>query len=128
MVAICSISAITASQHVAGSYYGRSRLRYRAAFGLLTAFVGVLKPIGEGNRDKPPISPSSRRRGQRLGRLVTDVEWVIVRDAMLADLTAYRQGLNILRRSIGYDPGHIAPEVDGRGQILGLAKVRQAPW
>jgi pyruvate dehydrogenase complex dehydrogenase (E1) component len=33
-----------------------------------------------------------------LGRLVVDVEWVVVQDAMLADLTAYRAGLDVLRK------------------------------
>jgi hypothetical protein len=33
-----------------------------------------------------------------LGCLVADVEWVIVQDAMAADLTAYRAGLDVLRK------------------------------
>jgi hypothetical protein len=33
-----------------------------------------------------------------LGRLTADLEWVLCQDAQLADLTAYREGLDALRR------------------------------
>ena len=36
-----------------------------------------------------------------LGHLVTDIDWIIVQDAMLADLTGYRKGLDVLRRFYG---------------------------
>jgi hypothetical protein len=92
--------AITASQHVAGSYYGRSRLRYRAVMGapsdLRSRFEGY---TGESDpeRDAKVIAEFETAR-HALGCLVVDVEWVVVQDAVLADLTAYRQGLDVLRK------------------------------
>ena len=92
--------AITASQHVAGSFYGRSRLQYRVAMNapsdLRSRFEGhVTEPDPE--RDAKIIAEFETARSA-LGRLVTDVEWVIVQDAALADLSDYRKGLDVLRK------------------------------
>ena len=90
---------INQQQWLAGAFYGRTRLRYRAAVGTPDSLRW----------------PSERHRGERvdrdaeyiaeyegartaLGRYWVDVDWVIGQDAMLADLTAYRHGLDVLRR------------------------------
>ena len=95
--------AINAPQHLAGVYFGRSRLRYRSATGapdsLRSRSEGYLAK-DEPEADARYIAEYENVRGV-LGRLVVDVEWVIVLDAMLADLTDYRKGLDILRRHYG---------------------------
>jgi hypothetical protein len=92
--------AITASQHVAGSFYGRSRLSYRAVMGspsdLRSRFEGHPAEV-DPERDVKIIAEFEAARSA-LGCLVADVEWVIVQDAMAADLTAYRAGLDVLRK------------------------------
>jgi len=90
--------AISEPQHLAGTYYGRSRLRYRAAIGspdsLRSRSEG--QPIPTGEYDGVEIAHFNGVI-LALGKLRVDVDWVIVQDAMLADLTNYRRGLDVLR-------------------------------
>ena len=94
--------AINDRQHVAGTYFGRSRLRYRAAIGSPDS----LRSRSEGHASE--FEPDDAKdiadyRAIRtiLGHLITDLDWIIVQDAMLADLTGYRKGLDVLRRFYG---------------------------
>jgi hypothetical protein len=91
--------AINQQQWLAGAFYGRSRLRYRAAIGspdsLRSRSEG--RPDGEERDDAKVIAEHEAAR-HALGRLTVDIEWVVCADAMLADLTSYRAGLDILRR------------------------------
>jgi hypothetical protein len=98
--------AINGSQHTAGQFYGRSRLCYRAAIGapdglrshaLTRTSVHDSHLDGSDENDVKIIAEFEAARSA-LGRLVVDVEWVVVQDAMLADLTAYRAGLDVLRK------------------------------
>ena len=91
--------AISPAQHLAGSFFGRSRLRYRAAMGSPDSLRSRSEghPAGDCEDDARHIAEFEAARA-RLGRLTVDVEWVIVQDAQLADLTAYRAGLDVLRQ------------------------------
>ena len=91
--------AINDRQYLAGTFFGRSRLRYRAAIGSPNS----LRSRSEG----PPVQPTwddadavaaYLAAREALGRLTVDLEWVIVQDVQLADLTCYRAGLDVLRR------------------------------
>lgn len=90
---------INGPQYVAGSLFLRARLRYQAAIG---SPHGPRSP-SEGHAmqlepdDAKDIAVYEAAR-TAMGRFTTDVEWVLVQDAQLADLTAYRKGLNVLRR------------------------------
>lgn len=90
---------INGPQYVAGSLFLRARLRYQAAMGSPS---GLCSP-SEGHvlefepDDASDIAVYEATR-QALGRLTVDLEWVLVQDAQVADLTAYRQGLDVLRR------------------------------
>lgn len=90
---------INGPQYVAGSLFLRARLRYQAAMG---SPHGPCSP-SEGHSlefepdDAHDIKTYEVTR-QALGRLTVDLEWVLVQDAQIADLTAYRQGLDVLRR------------------------------
>ena len=94
--------AINGPQHVAGGFFGRSRLRYRAAIGSPDSLRSRTEghPASTGDDDARYIAEFEAAR-VRLGRFVVDVEWVICQDAQLADLTAYRAGLDVLRRFYG---------------------------
>ena len=93
--------AITQRQWLAGAFYGRSLIRYRIATGspdsLRSPSDSWLEPSGDDARH---IDEHEAARNA-LGRLTVDVEWVVGQDAMLADLTAYRDGLTILARFYG---------------------------
>jgi hypothetical protein len=95
--------AISPAQHAAGAWYGRSRLRYRAAIGspdsLRSRSEGRCKE-DTGDDDARHIAEYQTARAI-LGRLTTDVEFVVVQDAQLADLTNYRKGLDVLRKLYG---------------------------
>jgi hypothetical protein len=98
--------AINGPQHLAGSFYGRSRLRYRAAIGSPDSLRSRFEGRGEKATDDDPdgdIRCINEYLAARsiLGRLTTDVEWVVIQNAMLADLTDYREGLDLLRRFYG---------------------------
>ena len=92
--------AISASQHVAGSFYGRSRLQYRVAIGS----PSDLRSRSEGHATEPDPERDAKIIAEfeaaraALGRFVTDVEWVLVQDAALVDLSDYREGLDVLRK------------------------------
>ena len=94
--------AINAPQHLAGTYYGRSRLRYRAAMGSPHGLAS--RSEGHASEFEPDDAKDiAEYRAIRtiLGHLITDLDWIIVQDAMLADLTGYRKGLDVLRRFYG---------------------------
>lgn len=93
---------INGPQHLAGTFYGRSRLRYRAAIGSPDSLRGRSDghPAGSGENDAEDISAYLGAR-TALGHFIADVEWVICQDALLADLSAYRAGLDTLRRFYG---------------------------
>ena len=95
--------AINGSQHLAGSFYGRSRLRYRAAMGAPSDLRSPSEGRGEKATDEDDVRVIAEYHAarDRLGRLTTDVEWVVIQNAMLADLTDYRKGLDVLRRFYG---------------------------
>ena len=95
--------AISPAQHAAGAWYGRSRLRYRAAIGSPDSLRSRSEARGEKATDDDDARHIAEYQTARaiLGRLTTDVEWVICHDAQLADLTAYRKGLDVLRRFYG---------------------------
>ena len=90
-------------QHLAGTFYGRSRLRYRAAIGSPDS----LRSRFEGRCPEDTLDDDARYIAEYqaartiLGRLTVDVEWVVVQNAQLADLTNYRKGLDVLRRFYG---------------------------
>jgi hypothetical protein len=90
---------INGPQYVAGSLFLRARLRYRAAFGspsgLRSRSEGHVVKIDHDDAKDVEAYEAAR---QLLGHLTADVELVLCQDAQLADLTAYRQGLNLLRR------------------------------
>ena len=95
--------AISGPQHLAGTYFGRTRLRYRISIGAPDSLRS--RSDARGTRDDPEadIRAVDEYEAVRvaLGRLIVDIEWVIVMDALLADLTAYRKGLDTLRRYYG---------------------------
>ena len=95
--------AINDRQHVAGTYFGRSRLRYRAAIGSPDSLRSRSETRGEKATDDDDARYIAEHLAVRhtLGRLTVDIEWVIVQDAQLADLTDYRKGLDVLRRVYG---------------------------
>ena len=91
--------AISGPQHLAGTFYGRTRLKYRIAIGAPDSLRSRSGQVSE--RDDTGDAEIIRHFldiKNRLGHLITDLEWVIVQDAMLADLTTYRKGLDALRR------------------------------
>jgi hypothetical protein len=95
--------AITAPQHAAGAWYGRSRLRYRAAIGSPDSLRSRDEGHPEDGEERDDARAIAEYQTARafLGRFTTDVEWVVCLDAQLADLTAYRKGLDVLRRFYG---------------------------
>ena len=94
--------AISQRQWLAGAFYGRSLIRYRVAMGSPSGLRSRFddRPASEGEDDARHIAEHEAARNA-LGRLTVDVEWVVGQDAMLADLTAYRDGLTILIRFYG---------------------------
>jgi len=91
--------AISQPQHLAGVFFGRSRLRYRIAIGAPDSLRSRsdARTTRDDNNDAETVGAFLDIRRQ-LGHLIVDLDWVIGQDAMLSDLTAYRQGLNVLRR------------------------------
>jgi len=90
---------ITPQQHTAGALYALARSRYRAAIGAPDSLRSRSEghPAGTGEDDARHIADYEAAR-EALGRLTVDVEWICCADAMLSDLTAYRAGLDVLRR------------------------------
>lgn len=86
---------ITAREHAAGEKYLRERLRYRAAIGapdsLRSRFEGHYRDPDD-QADQEIIQKHEQTR-RLLGRLVHDVDWVVMLDAAFSDLTDYRAGL-----------------------------------
>jgi hypothetical protein len=90
---------INGPQYVAGSLFLRARLRYQAAIGSPHGLCS--QPDGhvvKFDRDDAKDVAAYEAAREILGRLTADLEWVLCQDAQLADLTAYREGLDALRR------------------------------
>ena len=94
--------AINQQQYLAGTFYGRSRLRYRIAMGSPDSLRSRSddRAAGDGEDDAKDIAEHEATL-RTLGRLAVDLDWVIGQDAMLSDLTAYKAGLDALRRIYG---------------------------
>ena len=93
---------ITPPQHAAGAWYGRSRLRYRAAIGSPDSLRSRSEARGEKATDDDARHIAEYQTARAiLGRLTVDVEWIVIQNGMLADLTSYRKGLDVLRRFYG---------------------------
>jgi hypothetical protein len=91
--------AISEPQHLAGTFYGRTRLKYRIAIGAPDSLRSRSDArVTRDDTDDADIIRFYIMVRSALGHLITDIDWVIIQDAMLADLTAYRQGLDVLRR------------------------------
>jgi len=94
--------AISQQQWLAGEFYRRTRLRYRAAIGATDSLARRSgEPSENPERDDAKCVAEYDAVRNRLGRLVVDLDWVLGQDAMLGDLTAYRAGLDALRRIYG---------------------------
>lgn len=94
---------ITARQHAAGERYLRERGKYLAAIGAPDS----LRSRAEGHfREADDVADAEIMRQheaarRELGRLVHDVDWVVMLDAAFSDLTDYRAGLDRLVRFYG---------------------------
>jgi hypothetical protein len=91
---------ITPQQHTAGELFRQARVRYQIAIGSPASLRNRSEgyPDNLGERDDARDIADFEAARTALGRLTVDVEWVCCQDAMLSDLTAYRAGLDVLRR------------------------------
>src|SRR5262245_15511683 len=87
----CLMGLITNEQHRAGELFIVERARYRAAM----MSPDPLRRAGSSqpyDADDADVVASFEALRQLLGRHEVDVEWVLMLDGMLTDLTSYREG------------------------------------
>ena len=92
----CLKGLITEQQHRAGELFIVERTRYRAA---MMSPDTLRRPSSSTppNMDEAHALQSFEVLQRLLGRHLVDLEWILLLDGMLTDLSSYREGLNILK-------------------------------